>query len=160
MAIAIIIGLAVIGVGLAFGYSGGKNEASADSGTSPRISLEQSTLDWGTVSAAAGPVSREVKITNNGTRDLIIKKISTSCGCTSARLTTAQRTTPVLAMDHGGNLPPIRETIKPGEEAKLAITYDPNTHYVRGPITRVVYIVSDDPDLPEAEINNNITVTD
>jgi len=133
--------------------------SSADQDGTPIISLTPASIDWGTLSAAQGPVAKEFMISNNGDADLIIKKISTSCGCTTAILQTASRSTPKLGMDHG-KLPRIEETIAPGETAKLIVTFDPDFHYVRGPVTRVVYIQSNDPVNREVEALNKLTVID
>lgn len=157
--LAIGLVVAFIGIGLAVGYSRGESDTNTGDGLSPQIEVEPAQLDWGSISAANGLVSQTVVVRNKGTGDLIVKKISTSCGCTTARLTTARRTTPQLGMDHG-SLPPLREVIQPSEEATLTITYDPNFHFARGPITRVVYLVTNDPRQPEVEVRNVMVVTD
>jgi len=153
-----IIAVVFIAIGALVAYYN-SNSSSGDRDGTPIISLAPASIDWGTLSAAQGVVSKEFNVTNNGDADLIIKKISTSCGCTTAILQTAKRSTPKLGMDHG-KLPRIEETIVPGETAKLIVTFDPDFHYVRGPVTRVVYIQSNDPVNQEVEAVNKLTVTD
>lgn len=153
------IGIAIImvvGVGALISYA--QVTDPQETGT-PQITVNPATLDWGVISAAQGPVSKQFTITNTGDGDLIIKKIATSCGCTTAVLKTAAGATPRLGMDHG-NLPAIRAKIAPGETAELTVTFDPNFHYVRGKTSRVIYITSNDPSQKEIDVVSQLTVTD
>ncbi len=135
------------------------SRADSGEGGTPLISVEPPSLDWGAISAATGSVSKTFAVSNPGTADLVIRKIATSCGCTTAVLKTASGATPRLGMDHG-NLPRIKEVIKPGETAELIVTFDPNFHYVRGRTERVVYIESNVPGSRETEVSSVFTVTD
>jgi hypothetical protein len=98
----------------------------------PDIRLDQPEVDLGDV--VNGEVrSLEVAVINQGTGELVIEAVSTSCGCTSAQVD-----------------PP---TIKPGERGQLQVTFDSGAHGPEelGPVLRQVFIASNDPDQPEVE---------
>lgn len=42
--------------------------------------------------------------------------------------------------------------IPPGQRADLVVTFDPDFHKTFGPVTRVIWIESNDPDTPVAEV--------
>jgi len=77
--------------------------------------------------------SFEVGVVNQGSRDLVIEAVSTSCGCTSARV--------------------IPTTLGPGESGSLQVTFDSGAHGPEelGPVLKQVFIASNDPDQPELE---------
>jgi hypothetical protein len=76
----------------------------------------------------------EIPIQNTGNKELIIEAVTTSCGCTSAEVTPAR--------------------IAPGGEGVLHIQYDSGAHgpEANGPVMRQIFIASNDPDQPEAEL--------
>jgi len=101
-------------------------------GGAPDILLEEEQLDLGPVQN--GEVrSFEVEVVNQGTGDLVIEAVSTSCGCTSARV--------------------IPTTLGPGESGSLQVTFDSGAHGPEesGPVLKQVFIASNDPDSPEVE---------
>ncbi len=98
----------------------------------PSIRLEQEQFDLGTVQN--GEVrSFEVALSNQGSSDLVIEAVSTSCGCTTARV--------------------IPTTLRPGESGSLQVTFDSGAHGPEelGAVVRQVFIASNDPDQPEVE---------
>jgi hypothetical protein len=113
--------------------------AGCSPGGRPTIGLPQQTYDFGQVQQ--GDVSTiQLPVRNTGRKDLRITSVTTSCGCTSA------------------TVEPM--TIAPGTDAVLTINYDSGLHPDEGPIWRIVYIASNDPDTPEAkvEVRGNVTV--
>lgn len=74
----------------------------------------------------------QLPVHNVGTKDLHIQAVSTSCGCTSAQVEPT--------------------TIPPDGKGTLTINYDSGVHPDKGPISRIVYIASDDPEIPEAQV--------
>jgi len=104
----------------------------ACAGGEPDILLEEEQVDLGPVEN--GEV-REfgVVVANQGSSDLVIEAVSTSCGCTSARVDPT--------------------TLAPGERGLLAVIFDSGAHGPdeRGPVVRQVFIASNDPDQPEVE---------
>jgi len=104
----------------------------ACAGGEPDILLEEAQLDLGPVQN--GEVREfEVVVANQGSSDLVIEAVSTSCGCTAARVTPT--------------------TLHPGEQGLLKVTFDSGAHGPdeRGPVVRQVFIASNDPDQPELE---------
>lgn len=75
----------------------------------------------------------EVSIQNQGTAELEIEEVTTSCGCTQAEI-----------------LPTI---IAPNETGILRVRYDSGAHgpELSGTVLRQIFIASNDPDEPEVE---------
>ena len=71
----------------------------------PKIEFEQETIDFGTL-PHKGNASASFVVWNRGTADLVISSCKGSCGCT----------VPVCPTT----------AIKPGESAKIPVTYDSN----------------------------------
>ncbi|MEK7680790.1 MAG: DUF1573 domain-containing protein [Patescibacteria group bacterium] len=108
----------------------------------PVISVIPIKNDIGTV--VYGEVARyAIKIKNIGDQDLIIQKISTSCGCTKAQITESDK------------------IIAPGKEVDVNVSFDPATHKDdsdMGEIIRMIYIKSNDPKTPEVQSELNAFV--
>lgn len=104
----------------------------------PRIEITPAFHDFGVVPYRA--VEKNFTVKNGGGSLLRITGLSTSCGCT------------VAAVEN-------RELL-PGEETRLHVTFDPNlmSEPVVGEIYRVVYVTTNDPSRPEAEIEIRATV--
>jgi hypothetical protein len=70
------------------------------------IEFDQTTHDFGNIKEAYGSVDHTFEFTNNGTSELIVQDVKTSCGCTTPEWT--------------------RELVKPGEKGFITAEYDPN----------------------------------
>ena len=88
----------------------------------PRIEIQPESHDFGNVQQNLKLV-KEFAVTNIGNEDLIISRISTSCGCTAAL--TAEK------------------VVKPGKSTNLKVTFE--TRRYKGAIQRSVSIASNDP---------------
>ena len=99
----------------------------------PQIGLEVTFLDLGDV-VNGEIVSREVTVRNDGTKELVVESVSTSCGCTQA------------------SVDPM--TIPPGGSATLFIEFDSGSHgpELTGKLVRQVFIMSNDPQQEEAMV--------
>ena len=75
----------------------------------PHLLLSPSEYDLGIVKQSGGPVSRTFDVFNNGSENVEISDVLTSCSCTSA--TTSTR------------------LIAPGGHGTLTVTFDPNYHF-------------------------------
>jgi hypothetical protein len=103
-----------------------------------RIELGETEFDFGAIPNTR-PVSQAFQVRNTGEGALEITGVSTSCGCTTARVDRAR--------------------LDPGEVTTLTVTYDPQAHGGEtGRFTRVVYVRSDDPRTPEASLTVRVTV--
>lgn len=98
----------------------------------PDIHLPARSRDLGEVPLGE-VVTFEVPLQNEGTGDLTIEAVTTSCGCTTAEVEPW--------------------VVAPGGEARLLVTFDSGAHGPEGvgPVARQVFIRSNDPDEPEVE---------
>jgi len=103
----------------------------------PQIELSQTEHDFGDVQQG-DVVTVTLPLRNVGTADLHIKTVATSCGCTSAKVEP--------------------DVIPPQGEGTLTAWYNSGLHPDEGPIWRVVYITTDDPQTPEVKIDLRATV--
>jgi len=95
----------------------------------PVIALSSKSYDFGTV-AQGTKVVHEFEVKNAGNADLVIQRLSPSCGCTATQLTS-----------------PI---IKPGASEKVRVTFD--TSGFMGDKTKTVLIASNDTNSPEVTV--------
>jgi hypothetical protein len=95
---------------------------------SGKISAEEASYDFGTISMAAGKVSHVFKIKNSTTESAKISKIYTSCMCTEAKLTTGDGIKGPFGMPGHISVPTINVPLAPGEEAAVEVIFDPNAH--------------------------------
>jgi hypothetical protein len=114
----------------------------------PKIEMNEVDRDLGIVSQKLGVVSTDFEFENAGKSDLVIKQLSSSCGCTSAAIFYEGKVGPTFTMaGHGKENPTDWEVaIKPGDSAILRVFYDPSTHGdFTGAVTRTVSVFSNDP---------------
>jgi hypothetical protein len=105
-----------------------------------QIELNASEFDFGTI-PNIGPVSETFQVRNVGQGELEITGVSTSCGCTTAEIN--------------------KRSLPPGEAADLKVTYDPQAHDgATGEFMRLVYVRSNDPDIPEARLTIRVKVVE
>lgn len=103
-----------------------------------QVELSATEYDFGTIPNDK-PVSQVFQVRNAGRGKLEISGVSTSCGCTSAEVSKRQ--------------------LARGETAQLKVTYDPLAHEgATGRFMRIVYIRSNDPEVPEATLSIRVTV--
>jgi len=99
-------------------------------------------FDFGSVSMAAGNVSHEFKIKNNGSSAVEIEKMYTSCMCTTAYFVRGGEQAGPFGMAGHGFVPPLRKTIESGEEVTISVVFDPAAHGPAGIglVQREVYL--------------------
>ena len=115
----------------------------------PKITTSETKKDLGIVSLKKGIVTTEFVIKNEGKSDLVIDKLSSSCGCTSASLAYQGKEGPRFSMPGHGQEEPDpswKASISQGDEATVKVYYDPAVHPdLTGPVTREVSVHSNDP---------------
>ncbi len=115
----------------------------------PVISLSPEIYNFGDISQKQGITTTFFELDNQGKSDLIIDKIETSCGCTSAAIVYQDQEGPHFAMPgHGINeeIGDWQVVIPAGEKAQLKVYYDPDVHTdFRGEAVRTISIFSNDP---------------
>jgi len=95
----------------------------------PRISFTKDTHDFGRV-IQGKTVEYIFTLENKGQADLIIKEVTTSCGCTAALVS--------------------NDVIKPGEKGEIRVSYDSQGR--AGEVSRTITIISNDPVEPSKEL--------
>jgi len=125
----------------------------------PKVTAPEIKRDLGTVSLKKGIVTTKFVIKNEGKSDLIVDKLSSSCGCTSASLVYQGKEGPRFYMaGHGHESPDPnwKVAIAPGGEAQVKVYYDPTVHPdLTGAVTREVSIHSNDP----VDFETKLTIT-
>jgi hypothetical protein len=102
----------------------------------PRIVVDPLSQDLGELPQVS--MEAVYTISNAGGKELKIEKISTSCGCTYAEID--------------------KNTLEPGESTSLRVTLDPEEDNLFGDLIRVIYIRSNDPQTPEAEVEFRVNI--
>lgn len=95
----------------------------------PSVWVDSDKHDWGKVPGTE-TIEHVFKVRNTGGAALNIARVQTSCGCTAA------------VLDH--------QFLKPGEETRLKVTFDPRGRH--GSQTRTIWIHSNDPKNPQKQI--------
>lgn len=111
----------------------------ACAGGQPRLAAESERFDFGDV-VNGEVLTHDLMVRNEGDAPLVVEAVSTSCGCTRATLEPMQ--------------------IPPGGTATLHVVYDSGAHgpQLVGPVTRQIFIASNDPDRAEVviEFDSNV----
>ena len=97
----------------------------------PRLDLPSTTHDFGNIPAQPD-VAHVFAVQNTGTTNLEISNLVTSCGCTTAQLSSS--------------------VIPPGQRADLTMVFDPDFHVTSGPVTRLVWFATNDLTQPWVEL--------
>jgi hypothetical protein len=132
----LLVAVALLAVGAGVGYGWLRATPSEP----PRIAVAPPEFDFGDIGPELA-VSHVFTVTNTGSAPLDISGVSTSCGCTTATIEATQ--------------------LQPGESTALTVTFDPQAH--NGPMgrfLRLVYLRSNDPQTPEAQVKLRVTVAD
>ena len=106
-------------------------EEVAEGELAPQAEVPVVSHDFGEIPPSP-PVAYVYAIQNIGTADLHLSNLVTSCGCTVAELSTS--------------------IVPPGQRADLQVIFDPGFHETVGPVTRVVWVATDDPRQPMLEV--------
>lgn len=116
--------------------------SSATVGAAGSLSAFTTKYNFGSISMAAGKVTHRYAIRNTGTAPVLIRKMYTSCMCTTAALVKAEKKFGPYGMIGHGYTPVIDESMRPGEEAMVDVVFDPAAHGPAGigPTDRVVTI--------------------
>lgn len=128
----IIFGVLVVGL-FAYGFFAATPKSNGQ--TQPKIEITPNFYDFGDIEF--GTIAKQTfKVKNIGNQPLEIKRVATSCGCTSAEVT--------------------KEVINPQEEAELLVTYDTKAMgegpHGKGQQERIIYVKTNDPNTPQAEV--------
>lgn len=119
--------------------------------TGGQIEVEPREYDIGDIEMTQGLVKRNYEVKNTGSGPLKITGIITSCHCTTAVLKVGDRISPSFGME---SMSFWSQEILAGQTAFLEVTFDPNYHgdAGMGPVTRGIYISSNDPENKKVEL--------
>jgi len=95
----------------------------------PTISFDDESFNFGKT-ASADKIEHDFKFTNKGKSDLIIRKIRSTCGCTTVA--------------------PEKTVIKPGESSSFKAIFNPGSR--KGMQTKSIYVISNDPKNPNVRL--------
>ncbi len=141
--IGIIVGILILGGLIWIARPDGKSTSSVQANSNGVLTVEESSnYDFGTISMAAGNVTRIFKIRNSSSDTVVISKMYTSCMCTTATLTKGDQRFGPFGMPGHVAVPKIDQTVNPNEEVTVEVVFDPAAHGPAGvgPIQRVVTI--------------------
>lgn len=98
----------------------------------PNVTVPVAEYDFGAIPSGPGNVSQVFYIQNTGAEPLEVSNVVTSCACTRAILSSS--------------------VIPPGKRADLQIIFDPDFHDTTGPVKRVIWLQTNDPDQPVVSV--------
>lgn len=122
---------------LAVPLGAGEPSPASSAGPGPRITVEPQSFDFGQA-LQNRTLSKEFTVKNFGATDLVIERVTTTCGCTTAPLEEKNK------------------VIKPGGSTPLRVSLQ--TRESTGTMSRSVLIKSNDPEKGFYEIKVQATV--
>ena len=133
--------------------------ADAASRSNGRLAAAETKFNFGQISMARGKVSHRYPIRNMGTEPLLIRKMYTSCMCTTAALVKNGKASDAYGMPGHTPIPTINVPINPQEDAFVEVVFDPTAHGPAGigPIDRVVTIENSAGQPIELAFSANVT---
>lgn len=119
---------------------------------SVKVAAVERNFDWGEIRINGGNATKTFLIKNDGTDNLKLYNIKTSCTCTKAQVEIEGVKSPLFSMHSTSSW---RGEVLPGREAKLTVIFDPAFHGPSGigPITRLVSVDTNDPRNLKLEFN-------
>ncbi len=131
--------------------------ASVSFSTSASVLNSQETyFDFGTISMSDGIVSHIFEVHNEGKEPVIIKKIYTSCMCTTALITNdAGKQYGKFGMPGHGGPSQANIEVKPGESISVEAKFDPAAHGPSGVgfAERSIYLETNSQESPMVELS-------
>lgn len=134
--------LFVIGKNTSTKEPGSTASANNDKGGASPLAAPEKFFDFGAISMKNGTVTHEFLVKNPEETPVTLSKLYTSCMCTTARIMRGEKEIGPYGMPGHGFVPTFSEELKSGEEARVAVIFDPAAHGPSGigAIEREVYI--------------------
>jgi len=119
-----------------------ESRETASAQSAGRLTSIQAKYNFGPVSMAQGKVTHRYLIRNSGTEPITVRKLYTSCMCTTAALIKNGKTSEAFGMPGHTPIPAINVPIAPQDNTYVEVIFDPAAHGPAGvgPIERVVTI--------------------
>lgn len=133
--------------------------AGTGSGAASALTADEHAFDFGTISMAAGNVRHAFTVRNRDNAAATIKKMYTSCMCTTATLTAGGTSYGPFGMPGHGSIPTINAEIGANESASVEVIFDPAAHGPAGvgKIERVVRLEQESGDPLELHVSAFVT---
>ena len=141
-------GIGIVLLGLLIWFSQGASSP-ADTGAAVGTRVSQGNLivqdpefDFGSISMAKGKVSHRFTVKNTGDAPVTVRKIYTSCMCTTATLLLGSDSYGPYGMPGHGFIPQLNKEIPAGGAGEIEVVFDPAAHGPAGvgKIQRIVTI--------------------
>lgn len=141
--ISIIVGTLLILGGSVVALSNNSASASIIANQNVKVVFDEDKFDWGDIQYSGPKAIKTFKIKNNGTENLRLGKIKTSCTCTTAQLIIDGKESPLFSM-HG--IADWIGEVLPSKEAELKVVFDQTFHGPSGvgPIERFINVETND----------------
>lgn len=112
------------------------------SGGAGRLTALRAKYNFGTISMAAGKVTHRYPISNAGDAPVTIRKVYTSCMCTTAAVVKNGKATDAYGMPGHTPIPTIDLPLAPSDRAFIEVVFDPAAHGPAGvgPIERAITV--------------------
>lgn len=136
--LAVIAGTILLIGGLSFFLTKSATPTSGNSyiSNTPIESLEvdpNGSINLGDVAYAGGKVSKTFQVKNNSDKTITLRKITTSCMCTTAKFSVGGKESRFFGMEMNGDLNPlINYELPAGETGTLTFQFDPAAHGPQG----------------------------
>lgn len=117
-----------------------------------KIETPETSYNWKDIEYSGPKATKTFKIKNNGTENLRLGKVQTSCTCTTAQVIIDGQKSPLFSMHAGSSW--VGE-VQPGKEAELEIIFDQTFHGPTGvgPIERFITVETNAADTPTLEFS-------
>lgn len=134
--LSIIIGSILLLGGLAYLLTRSTSTNSTDNSSimvnAPVQGLEVTptgNFDLGKVSYTGGVVTKDFQVKNNSDKDVTLRKITTSCMCTTAKISVDGKDSNYYGMEMNGDRNPIiNYKVAAGSTATVTFQFDPKAH--------------------------------
>lgn len=151
MSLKLIIGFIVVTAGLLLGMTLllSSNQPGEATANSPKALVSRSEADLGTMKVDEDK-SADFILKNEGKEPLKISRMNSSCNCTFGQLIYLGKTSQEFGMHAPSGF---LDSIAPGDEAIIKVTYRPSVMPVYGAVERQVYVDTNDPTNPKLTFN-------
>lgn len=110
----------------------------------PKLEIFETGFDFGAMNLA-DKGQKDIQISNQGAKPLVISELITSCDCTSAELIINGQASPLFSMRRDSKW---RGEIAPTGIAILRIFYEPQVMPIQGKVKRDIIFKTNDPENP------------
>lgn len=149
LGLVIFLGNKYLGQNRGQGNVRGVSSYAKDDPAAPKLELIENSFDFGKINLS--DVARhDFKIKNTSQNPLVIYSLTTSCHCATAILKVPGQPDTIPAGMHGGDS--WTREIAPQGEAIVEAIYEPAKMPVKGPVNRIIYLKTNDPDNPEPKL--------